>query len=570
MQGAIPVADATMTPPEAGTVVDCFLAHPERVHFTFDHGNGHTREYPGPQLAAEAAGLALHFRRLGVVPGDRVAVVVPTSEPLLRTIVAAWFARAAIVVLPHRLGGARSAASADKLQRMLAKVSPRIVVGYADVEATICAALGTDQHHLAAEALGDIGPAAVDDTMRPRPEDLAVLQFSSGSTREPRAVSIRHSALINAVLTSAEPASPADTDVLVNWLPAFHDFGFSAIPWAMTSGNKLVMLPTESFVSDPLCWLRALERHRGTMSAAPPFSLDLLTMVAKRSRALPDLSSWRYVWLAAEPIFPGRLEQFFRAFASIRDLRPVIRPAYGLAEAVVGVSVTSPVQALRSVRVRLEHFRRGQIIPAAEDDTDAVSIMACGSAIPTMLIDIRNEAGDPIPQPARGRIWIKGPSVTEGYWGEAESPLRDGWLDTGDEGFLIDGQLYVCGRSKDTLIRGGVNYDAHEIEDAVLQALDTHAPELRCRAVAVFAVRDEAQQRERVVAMLELRRPPPDPDTLFDRIRAAVLERTSLGLDDLAHCPSLPRTTSGKLQRNLARELYLTQPSTRTTKGEGK
>jgi acyl-CoA synthetase (AMP-forming)/AMP-acid ligase II len=147
--------------------------------------------------------------------------------------------------------------------------------------------------------------------------------------------------------------------------------------------------------------------------------------------------------------------------------------------------------------------------------------------------------------------------VTEGYWGEAESPLREGWLDTGDEGFLLDAQLYVCGRSKDTLIRGGVNYDAHEIEDAVLQALDTHAPELRCRAVAVFAVGDEAQQRERVVAMLELRRPPPDPDTLFDRIRAAVLERTGLGLDDLAHCPSLPRTTSGKLQRNLARERYL-------------
>lgn len=176
-----------MIPAEAGTVVDCFLSHPERVHFTFDHGNGQTREYPGPQLAAEAAGLALHFRRLGVVPGERVAVVVPTSEALLRTIVAAWFARATIVVLPHRLGGARSAASAEKLQRMITKVSPRIVVGYAEVEATVRAVLGADQHYLAAEALGDIGPAAVDGSMRPQPEDLAVLQFTSGSQSGGRA-----------------------------------------------------------------------------------------------------------------------------------------------------------------------------------------------------------------------------------------------------------------------------------------------------------------------------------------------------------------------------------------------
>ena len=116
------------------TVVDAFLSHPEKVHFTFDHGNGQSREYPGMQLAHEAAGLALRFRDLGVSPGDRVAVVVPTSEHLLRTIVAAWFCRAGIVVLPHRLGGSRSGASAEKLARMLQKVAPTVVVGSAPVE----------------------------------------------------------------------------------------------------------------------------------------------------------------------------------------------------------------------------------------------------------------------------------------------------------------------------------------------------------------------------------------------------------------------------------------------------
>ncbi len=162
------------------------------------------------------------------------------------------------------------------------------------------------------------------------------------------------------------------------------------------------------------------------------------------------------------------------------------------------------------------------------------------------------------PTDHRGRIWIKGPSVTEGYWGESESPLKDGWLDTGDEGFLLDGQLYVCGRTKDTLIRGGVNFDAHEIEDAVEQALAELAPELRCRASAVFAVRDDLQQRERAVAVLEVKRRPEDADALFNSVRLAVLDRTGLGLDDIAYAlpPGLPRTTSGKLQRSRAREMY--------------
>lgn len=527
------------------TVVDHFLSHESSVHFTFDHGNGHTREYPGPQLAAEAAGLALHFRRLGVLPGDRVAVVVPTSEPLLRTIVAAWFARAAIVVLPHRLGGARSAASANKLQRMIAKVSPRIVVGYAEVEATVRATLGADQHYLAAEALGDIGPAAVDDTMRPRPEDLALLQFSSGSTREPRAVVLNHHNVLENSRSSGLGAGIKD-DIVCIWLPIFHDFGMlGGVLFPMTFGLKARLLPSEVFANDPIQWLIAMTETRATLSACPPSILDVVCLNLLRHPQQGDvnLHSLRYMSIGGEPIFPRR---FFSAASMLEKLglsRTALQPAYGMAEAVAGITNGNRGSTVRTA--------------ASGNDQESAQFLSCGFPIPDLQINIRNEVGDPIPQPARGHIWIKGPSVTKGYWGEAESPLRDGWLDTGDEGFLLDGQLYVCGRSKDTLIRGGVNYDAHEIEDAVLQALDTHAPELRCRAVAVFVVRDEDQQRERVVAMLELRRPPPDPDTLFDHVRAAVLERTGLGLDDLAHCPSLPRTTSGKLQRNLARELYL-------------
>lgn len=294
------------------------------------------------------------------------------------------------------------------------------------------------------------------------------------------------------------------------------------------------------------------------MAAAPGFTLDLLARTIESKRISGShLSELRALYVGAEPLFQDRIKQFENSAQKAGLKANTVQTCYGLAESVIGVAISRSGTPLINKNISKSLLRRSGVARATEDSNDSVTIVQAGPPVDDIEILIADEHRNPIPQPARGRIWIKGPSVTEGYWGEAESPLREGWLDTGDEGFLLDGQLYVCGRSKDTLIRGGVNYDAHEIEDAVLQALDIHVPELRCRTVAVFAVRDEAQQRERVVAMLELRRPPADPDTLFDRIRAAVLERTGLGLDDLAHCPSLPRTTSGKLQRNLARELYL-------------
>ena len=239
---------STESSEKGGTIVDRFLQHTEKVHFTFDHGNGHSREYPGIQLVREAAGLALRFRDLGVKPGDRVAVVVPTSEPLLRTIVAAWFCRAAIVVLPHRLGGTRSSASAEKLTRMLQKVAPTVVVGNAAVEDSIRPCLESSQHYIDTELMHDVPSANPGSAIRPRADDLAVLQFSSGSTIQPKAARITHAALLNSVMTSSEPARPNGEEVIVNWLPAYHDFGFSAIPWCLATANRLVAMPTEALL----------------------------------------------------------------------------------------------------------------------------------------------------------------------------------------------------------------------------------------------------------------------------------------------------------------------------------
>lgn len=539
----------------SGTIVDHFLQHPEKVHFTFDHGNGHVREYPGLQLASEAAGLALRFRELGVRPGDRVAVVVPTSEPLLRTIVAAWFCRAAIVVLPHRLGGTRSSASAVKLARMLQKVAPTVVVGNAAVEDSIRPCLESSQHYIDTEIIYEVPSASPDSAIRPRAEDLAVLQFSSGSTIQPKAARISHAALLNSILTSSEPARPNGEEVIVNWLPAYHDFGFSAIPWCLATANRMVAMPTEAFVADPLSWLKAISRHRGTLAACPPFAMDLVSQLAPRLRGV-DLSSWKYIWCAAEPIFLERIQRFERALQPHGLRLHAVKPAYGLAEAVVGVTVGDLEMPVATASISRSRFRLGEVV--VDTSSDSIRVVGCGRPVRLMQVRIAGEEGNPVPQSRRGRIWIKGPSVTEGYWGESKSPLKDGWLDTGDEGFLLDGQLYVCGRTKDTLIRGGVNFDAHEIEDAVERALAELAPEMRCRASAVFAVRDDLQQRERAVAVLEVKRRPEDADAMFNSVRLAVLDRTGLGLDDIGYAlpPGLPRTTSGKLQRSRAREMY--------------
>lgn len=156
----------------------------------------------------------------------------------------------------------------------------------------------------------------------------------------------------------------------------------------------------------------------------------------------------------------------------------------------MGVSVTHPGQPLNFIRIKPNEFRKGTVVVADNDDPVAITLMGCGVPIQTMEIDIRDEAGNSIPQPARGQIWIKGPSVTEGYWSDSDEILHDGWLKTGDEGFLFEGQVYVCGRSKDVLIRGGVNYDAHEIEDAFLSYANSDKVG-GCTGAAVFPVIDE-------------------------------------------------------------------------------
>lgn len=541
---------------DSETIVDHFLRHPEKVHFTFDHGNGHSREYPGLQLASEAAGLALRFRELGVKPGDRVAVVVPTSEPLLRTIVAAWFCRAAIVVLPHRLGGTHSSGSAEKVTRMLDKVAPTVVVGYAAVEDSIRPSLGAQKHYVPAESMDEVPSASLESIDRPTVDDLAVLQFSSGSTQDPRAVIVRHGQLM-ANTTSSGFGAGLNGDAIALWLPLYHDFGMlGAIYFPLAFGLSVSLMPTEAFIAAPVEWLRLIEKHQSTLAAIPPFALGI---IAEAAASLPvgaiDLSSLQYISLGSEPIFHNRVMRA-RAVLERQGLSArAFQSAYGMAEAVAGITNSERGGEMRVLTCDVNAWRKTGLVVAGGT---GMSVVGCGRAIDEMVIRVVNDDGSDIPQPHRGRIWIKGPSVTEGYWGESESPLKDGWLDTGDEGFLLEGQLYVCGRTKDTLIRGGVNFDAHEIEDAVEQALAALAPELRCRASAVFAVRDDLHQRERAVAVLEVKRRPEDADALFNSMRLAVLERTGLGLDDIAYAlpPGLPRTTSGKLQRGRAREMF--------------
>ena len=535
------------------TLVDRFLSHPEKVHFTFDHGNGHVREYPGTQLLAEAAGLALRLRELGVVPGDRVAVVVPTSEPLLRTIIATWFARAGIVVLPHRLAGTRSASSAERLGRMLAKVEPKVVVGYAEVEAAIRAALGPTQHYLAAENLHETGSAEADSTLRPLPEDLALLQFSSGSTREPRAVIVRHGQLDQNSGAVASRALGTYDDRVFSWLPIYHDLGFlSGISFPIILGVRATLVPTELFVADVHSAIQSICRSRATLTAMPAFALDLIAQSLERTPPSPSssLECIRAFYVGAEPMFPKRISRFESIARNHGLATNAVQTCYGLAEAVIGVAVSCPGA----------HWKVA-VDPRVSSGGEQCSnnIVQAGPAVDGIEIQIASSDRGTISQPGRGRIWIKGSSVTEGYWGESESPLRDGWLDTGDEGFMLDGQLYVCGRTKDTLIRGGVNYDAHEIEDAAAELIGQQLPALRCRVVAVFAVRDDVQQRERAVAVLDVKHPPDDRDAAFNMVRAGVLATTGLGLDDIAYArpPGLPRTTSGKLQRGAAREHYL-------------
>ncbi len=492
-----------------------------------------------PAIARAAGAL----REAGVRSGDRVGIILPTGPHFIAAFFGCQWLGAIPVPLypPVRLGRldeyhARTVAMLRAVQARALISDARIRRMLGQVRAAADLPLGL----IPAESI-DTGPQI--EAADVAPGDLAMVQFSSGTTQDPKAVALTHAQVLSnarAVLDAiAEPRGEPITGVC--WLPLYHDMGLiGCIFTAVLCHGRLGLMGPEVFLLRPALWLRAIARLRARVSPAPNFAYALCTeRIRDEELGDLDLSCWRYALNGAEPVSPAVLRAFEARFTP-RGLPPhALRPVYGLAEASLAVTFPPASTPWRSLKLDRGALADGRAEPG--HDTEIVS---CGRPLEGFDVAIRDPEGHPLPEDRVGRLWVRGPSLMQKYLDGRDAPRDGPWLDTGDLAFLHQGELFVTGRAKDCIVIRGQNHLPQDIERAVDSVKGV-------RTGCAAAVSDLGPEGERLILLVEVRKPRED---LAERCAQAV--RAATGLDPalvLTLAPgTLPRTSSGKIRRRAA------------------
>jgi fatty-acyl-CoA synthase len=533
----------------------------------------HTLDWVEVQRRARrtAAGLIA----AGIGPGDRVAIVLPTAPSFLDAFFGAILVGAVPVPLypPVRLG--RFQEYEMMTGRMLESVGACILLTDRRLLPLLGGVAAAARPELGLREVGSLragsarGDEGADQSRGPRHEngpradDLALIQFSSGTTREPRPVALTHRAVTTQCAALKQLLRPADATPQrgVSWLPLYHDMGLiGTLLTALTWPGPLVLIRPESFLVQPALWLRAISRHRATISAAPAFAYGLCARrIEDRQLQGCDLSCWRVALCGAEPIPPEVLDGFADRFAAQGMSRNSLTPAYGLAEATLAVTASLPGGGPRSHDFRDHELDRGgaaEALPGGGASTRR--LLSCGPPLPGIQVEVRDDRGSPLPGGRCGRIFVRSPSLMAGYFsqpGPTAEVLADGWLDTGDLGLIRDGELFICGRARDLIILRGANHAPEEFEEC-LRSL----PEVRPGRALAVGYQPAGADGEVLLMLVEHAGPAgPDGPALDQRISEEVQSCTGVrpyAVHVLAP-GTLPRTSSGKLRRQEALRRFL-------------
>jgi fatty-acyl-CoA synthase len=499
------------------------------------------------------------LRALGIAPGDRVALIFPTGIEFFEGFFGALLAGAVPVPLypPVRLG--RMGEYLHRTARMLERSGSRLVLADSRVRRILGEAIAQARPALGCLTIGDLPGAAV-EPVAVDPADLGLVQFSSGTTVDPKPVALSHRAI--AAQVEILNGFWRDTDELrhscVSWLPLYHDMGLIGCVFpALARDATLTLLGPELFVARPGLWLRALSRYRATISPAPNFAYSLcVTRVSDAEMEGMDLSAWSTALNGAESVAPSVLRAFCDRFARWGFRPEAMTPVYGLSEAALAVTFSDLQGPFRSGRFDRDALSRDRV---AREDPDGREIVSVGRPIPGFELRIVDESGSDLPAGSVGKVWIQGPSLMDGYLGDPDATarsLRDGWLDTGDLGFLKAGELYLTGRAKDVVILRGRNYAPEEIERSV-----EGVSGVRAGCVVAASWLPEEASGEVLGLFVEASRAatPAERAALPEACREAVLGATGLSPDRVVVLApgTLPRTSSGKLRRGEALRLHL-------------
>jgi len=552
-------------PDQAQTLVEVLewhvQAHPQRPHIQLysDDGDGEVLDYQ--RLHDGARALAGSLQRQGLQAGEAVAIMLPTGREYFETFFGILLAGGIPVPIYPPL---RPSQLEDHLRRHTAilgncRAVTLITVGKAkQVARLLQAQLETLQHIVTVDELLAVGG----DYQRPviSPHDTAFLQYTSGSTGNPKGVVLTHANLLANIRAMGERVRANASDVFVSWLPLYHDMGLiGAWLGSLYYAALLVIMSPLAFLARPQRWFQAIHRYRGTLSASPNFGYELcLSRLQDSDLEGLDLSSWRAAFNGAEAVSPTTVTQFPQRFARFGFDAKAMMAVYGLAENSVGLALPPVGQGVRIDRVQRRAFAEtGEAIPAAEDETNALRFVSCGRVLAGHEIRIVDAQGNELPDRQEGRLQFRGPSATSGYLHnpEATQKLFDGdWLNSGDLAYISEGDLYVTGRTKDIIIRAGRNLYPHELEEAVGDISG-----IRKGRVAVFGATDANTGTERLVVLVETRvKDPAELDRLRQRINHIASELIGGPADDivLARPNTVLKTSSGKIRRSACRELY--------------
>ena len=517
------------------------------------------RPYSYAELRRDALDCAYRLIARGIKPGDRVALIAETGADFSALFFGTVYAGAWPVPLPLPTSFGGASAYVDQLKVQLESCDPVLLLYPAELDnmASEAAMLaGVKAIDWEGFALLEARPASLPAA---DPDDIAYLQYSSGSTRFPHGVAVTHRALLNNLSAHSHGMKLQDSDRCISWLPWYHDMGLVGCMLSPVANQVSVdYLKTEDFARRPLAWLDLISRNQGTtLSYSPTFGYDICARrMSSQTRASErfDLSRWRVAGNGADMIRPDVMQSFVDAFADAGFKASAFLPSYGLAEATLAVTIMPPGEGIVVELVEETELSGGA---AANDGPQRYrAVVNCGKAVKDMAVEVRDEDGSPLPERAIGKVWCKGPSVMAGYFRDEAATaacLVDGWLDTGDMGYLSNDYLYIVGRAKDMIIINGKNHWPQDIEWAVEQL-----PGFKAGDIAAFAITMPGGE-ETPAVLVQCRTSDLDERTrLRDAIRDKVRSITGMNcVVELVPPRTLPRTSSGKLSRAKARNLYL-------------
>ncbi len=539
--------------------------HPDHIHVTVLQDENTvlgTMSYRDLQTAARAVAQGLISR--DIVPGDRIAMMLPTSTDFFASFFGVLYAGAVPVpIYPP----ARMAQLEEHMRRqivILRNAGARMLITVPEGRALAVLLRSQVETLQSVETVATLSAVRHEAPLPPLddPDALGLMQYTSGSTGDPKGVMLTHQGLLENVRSMGHAMEATSADVFVSWLPLYHDMGLiGAWLGCCYFGARLYVMSPISFLVRPATWLWTMHKYRATFSGGPNFAFELCaSRIDDADLEGLDLSALRFVVNGAEPISPQTLRRFTDRYEKYGMNRGVPSPSYGLAENCVGLCFPPFGRGPKIDRIKRESLaRRGYAEPAAPDDPDAFEVVACGHPIEKNEVRIVDDAGRELGERQEGMLEFRGPSVTKGYFrNEAKTAelFNDGWVKSGDRAYVAGGDIHITGRVKDIIIRAGRNTYPHEIEEAV-----SAIPGIRKGGVAAFGSPDPENGTERLIVMAETKETNPEARAgLVAAAHEVVTGIAGSAADDIVLVPprGVPKTSSGKVRRSSAKELYET------------